>query len=112
MIGQYNNYGPVGTFLTYSGLHTFQGFMYASDFLSILIASERCICIVKSFKVDWLLNTRNIGVFISFATVILVSAHYILSERYKIACVLDTELNIVMYTCALSEFYIIKQTSC
>lgn len=90
LIGQYRNDGPIGVFMTNSGLHTFIGFSYASGFISTLIACERCLCIVKPFSVEGLLKTKTVCGLVCSATVILVSLHYILTERYKKVCVFDS----------------------
>lgn len=106
VIGQYQTDGPIGQFMTNSGLHTFLGFTFASGFISTFIACERCLCIIRPFKGERFLKTKTVCGVVCSATVFLVCLHYISTERYKMLCVFDPDLQISGYVFFPSNFYV------
>lgn len=106
IIGQHNNDGPIGTFVANNGLHTFYGFNYASAFLSSVIASDRCLCVVRPFSAQKLLSTKHLAAIVCVGTSLLVCVHYVAAERYKIICAFDPLLEMEVYQHVPSDFYI------
>lgn len=105
-MGVYVTCGPFDVFITNSGLSALYGFVYASGFLTMLIASERCVCVVTPFNVGLLLKTNTVYVIVCVTTVVVVTLHYIPSERYKVDCVYDPEIHAIVYKYFPSEFYL------
>ena len=97
--------GPLARFMVNNNLAGFYGFTWVSQFLSAIIASERCLCVLSPLRFQTLLKTRTMSVVIIVINVVVVGFYFIVATRYRIACVFDTASGTVRYTSVASEFY-------
>ena len=86
MKGRFVMDGPLTTELTNSSLGVVYGFVYASGFISTLIAVERCICITHPFTAKKILKTKVAGIIVVVSTTVLVGVHSLVSSKYRILC--------------------------
>ncbi|KAK7493508.1 hypothetical protein BaRGS_00015219, partial [Batillaria attramentaria] len=84
--------GEAYFFITYfTGL---TGFTLVSMFLSAVIASERCLCVVSPFKAKQVLSTCTMAVFIVIVSAVLLGGMLaIAGPKHTIACVFDPATN-------------------
>ncbi|XP_070194100.1 probable G-protein coupled receptor frpr-1 [Littorina saxatilis] len=96
---------PILSAVTNNGGATLYSFTYVSGFVSTLIACERCLCITFPFKAKRLLRTSTAGVVVLFATVVLFSLHYFISEKYKLRCEYVPSIRASVPVYFASQFY-------
>ncbi|PVD26180.1 hypothetical protein C0Q70_13849 [Pomacea canaliculata] len=70
------------------------GFLWASMFVSTIIACERCFCVVSPFKAQRYIKTSTTAVIITVATVVLVGVFSaIVGPKHKAVTVYDLATN-------------------
>lgn len=72
--------------MPFSGL---AGFIYVSSFLSMVIAVERCFCVLNPFKAQGILRSRTMAIIIVVVAVIIVGVHFILAAQWRIICIFN-----------------------
>ncbi|PVD19265.1 hypothetical protein C0Q70_19751 [Pomacea canaliculata] len=71
------------------------GAVWASQFLSAVIASERCFCVVSPFHAKRLLKTSTMAAIIVVCSVILIGGMMtVLVSKFTIGCWFDPETNL------------------
>ena len=98
-------FGPVMRFLVNNSLVGFIGFSFVSQILSAIIASERCLCVICPLRSQTLLKTRTMAGIIAMVYVVVVGLYFLVTSRYRIACIFDVSSGSVMYTAVAGEFY-------
>ena len=71
-------FGPIFQFIIIYKLAGLHGFCWASQFLSALIACERCLCVMNPIKAKVILPTRSMAVLITSAIAVIVGFHFII----------------------------------
>nr|KAG5702790.1 hypothetical protein BaRGS_001872 [Batillaria attramentaria] len=85
------------------GLH---GFAWASMFMSAIIASERCFCILFPLRSRSVLSTSTMAAMIIAAFLVLVGCYFVVAFRYDVICLFDPHTNsTTLQTVQTSEFY-------
>ena len=102
-------FGPMLRFITNNNLAGFFGFSWVSQFLSAIIATERCLCVLSPLRFQTLLQTRTMAVIITAVYLVVVGVYFIVATRYRFGCVFDPSSNTTHYTTVAGEFY--KKTS-
>ncbi|KAK7491773.1 hypothetical protein BaRGS_00017029 [Batillaria attramentaria] len=82
------------------------GFSWASGFMAMIIASERCFCVVSPFRSQRILRTRTMAVIIVAAFVILVGGFFVVGVRWSIACLFNPLTQATSYEVYPREWYI------
>ncbi|PVD19227.1 hypothetical protein C0Q70_19712 [Pomacea canaliculata] len=88
----------------------FNGFLWASQFLSAVIASERCFCVVSPFHAKRLLKTSTMAAIIVVTSAVVVAGMFtIVGLKHTIVSVFDPATNVTEYivyvTDTLSKLY-------
>ncbi|KAK7100018.1 hypothetical protein V1264_023031 [Littorina saxatilis] len=96
---------PITSAVNNNGGATLHSFTYVSGFVSTLIACERCLCITYPFKARRLLRTSTAGVVVLFATVVLFSLHYFITEKFKLRCEYVPSIRASLPVYFASQFY-------
>ena len=65
------------------------GFIYVSSFLSMVIAVERCFCVISPFRSQGILHSRTMAIIIVIATVVIVGGHFIVAAQWRVVCIFD-----------------------
>ncbi|XP_076458588.1 uncharacterized protein LOC143292287 [Babylonia areolata] len=102
-------FGPVMEFIVDHGLIGFvRGFTWISGCVSMLIASERCLCVVSPLRSQTFLKTTTTAAVLSLATVLILTGSLMIGLRWSLICVWDTATNttsIVIYTSTFFRQY-------
>ena len=97
-------FGPMMRFMVNNNLVGFFGFNFVSEFLSAIIASERCLCVLSPLRSQTLLRTRTMVVIIVVVFLVVVGFYFVMATRYRIACVFVPP-NGTTWSFVPSEFY-------
>ena len=81
------------------------GFVWASQFMSAVVASERCFCIMFPLRSKILLSTRTMAIIIVIAFVVIVGGLFVVSYRFAVFCMYDVVTSSTMLVMGTSEFY-------
>ncbi|XP_025077666.1 uncharacterized protein LOC112554214 [Pomacea canaliculata] len=93
----------LNVFLYNKGFH---GALWASQFLSAVIASERCFCVVSPFHAKRLLKTSTMAAIIVVCCVLLIGGMCtIVVSKHKSACVFDPSTKVTEQAEYITEFY-------
>ena len=98
-------FGPMMRFMVNNNLIGFMGFSFVSQVLSAIIASERCLCVVCPLRFQTLLQTRTMAVIIAGVYLVVVGPYFVVTLRYRIACVSDLSSGTVIYTPVPGKLY-------
>ena len=98
-------YGPVTRFLADNNLAGLFGFVFVSQILTAVIASERCLCVLMPLRFQTLLQTRTMAVIIVGVYVVVMGLYLFVASRYRVVCVFDPISNTVMYRSGTTDFY-------
>ncbi|PVD25879.1 hypothetical protein C0Q70_13543 [Pomacea canaliculata] len=70
------------------------GFLFASQFLSCVIACERCFCVVSPFKAQKYFKTSTMAVIISVVCFVLVAGIWVIAgNKHIVVCEFDPVTN-------------------
>nr|KAG5711228.1 hypothetical protein BaRGS_004872 [Batillaria attramentaria] len=78
---------------------------WVSQFLSAVIACERCFCVLAPLRANGVLKTRTMAVIIAVGSLLIAGAKAVSMEKHRIECVLDVEVNITRLVAMSTEFY-------
>ncbi|XP_076464569.1 galanin receptor 2a-like [Babylonia areolata] len=98
-------YGIVYAFLANHNVTGLLGFVYVSLVLSAIIASERCLCVLRPLKFQTLMRTRTMATVICVVYVLVVGLYFIVAFRMRIGCLHDPTTGVVLTTVFIGEFY-------
>ena len=90
-------YGPVLRFMFNHNLGGFHGFSWVSQILSAIIATERCLCVLKPLRFQTLLKTRTMATIIIVVYVVTVGLYFVVHMRYRVECIFDLMTGTVNY---------------
>ena len=80
--------------------------VYASGFLSTLVAFERCLCVFSPLKAKSVIQTKTTAAIIVIGHVIILIGSMVVVSRYAVVCVLDPVTGKWINSLYPSEFYI------
>ncbi|KAK7496468.1 hypothetical protein BaRGS_00012390 [Batillaria attramentaria] len=98
--------GVVMEFIVNNHILGFFGFGWASQFLSGVIAGERCLCVVWPLKSQTMLKTKTMAIVISAGVFLITTGRFIISEKYRMGCVYDERNDQQTFQFFPSEWYI------
>ncbi|XP_076468959.1 uncharacterized protein LOC143299559 [Babylonia areolata] len=93
--------GPVFEFILNHHMVGLRTFGWLSGFISVLIACERCLCVVSPLRSQTILKTKTTAVIIVMAVIPIGTGYILLGLRWSWACVLELETNAtyrILYT--------------
>ncbi|XP_076458590.1 uncharacterized protein LOC143292290 [Babylonia areolata] len=99
-------FGPAMEFIVDHGLiGVVRGFTWISGCVSMLIASERCLCVVSPLRSQTFLKTTTTAAVLSLATVLILTGAVMIGLRWSLICVWDPATNTTSTTIYTSDFY-------
>ncbi|KAL8562429.1 hypothetical protein ACOMHN_066143 [Nucella lapillus] len=98
--------GEVFKFIVRHRMVGFRGFSWVSGFLSMLIACDRCFCVLSPLRSKTVLKTRTTAFLIAGSSVLILAGFFVVCTRWDIACVYDPATNSTSTTVYGSQFYI------
>lgn len=82
------------------------GFSSTSNVLTMIVALERCLCVVSPFKSKKILKTRVMAVLILVVYVFILGSSGIFNSKFDVGTMVDVKTNLSKYYAALSPFYL------
>lgn len=82
------------------------GVFWVSTFVSMVIACERCFCVMSPLKAQRALQTKTTVVVLVLVSLAITAAYFVVGARWTVACVLDTLSNVTYLTSYPSSFYL------
>ena len=98
-------YGPFLRFMINNNLTGLYGISWVSQILSAIIATERCLCVLKPLRFQTLLRTRTMAAIIIVVYVVTLGLCFVVVMRYRIACLFDLLSGTIMYAGVTGDFY-------
>ncbi|XP_076460133.1 uncharacterized protein LOC143293111 [Babylonia areolata] len=97
--------GPVFEFIIQHKLIGLRSFTWLSGFISMLIACERCLCVVSPLRSQTILKTRTTAVLLAMGTVLIMPGSFLIGLRWGLACVFDPDTNTTSKNIYTGKFY-------
>ncbi|KAK7495261.1 hypothetical protein BaRGS_00013443 [Batillaria attramentaria] len=102
--------GPSRSFMTAMMLNNYlaclYSFSWASGFMTVVIASERCFCVVSPFRSQRILRTRTMGLIIVAAFVVIFGGFFVVGARWTIACIFSPLTQSTSYEIYPRQWYL------
>ncbi|KAL8615994.1 hypothetical protein ACOMHN_014956 [Nucella lapillus] len=99
-------YPSIVRFMANNYLLGFYGFIWVSEIISAIIASERCLCVLLPLRSQTILSTSTTTIIIVIINIIIVGLYSLVTTRYKPACAYDTVTQTNIWTVVPSQFYL------
>ncbi|KAL8562617.1 hypothetical protein ACOMHN_045881 [Nucella lapillus] len=97
--------GPVFQFIVEYKVLGFRTLTWLSGFMSMVIACERCLCVVSPLRSQTVLSTRSTGFILALATVFCLTGSLVNGMRWSLPCVYDPLTNTTSRRLLTSRFY-------
>ena len=98
--------GPVFRFVVNNHLLGFYGFNWASGFMTMVIACDRCFCVLSPLRSQTILKTKSVLVLNVFVFIVTVGFFFLVTTRWSIACIFDPRTNSSSAELYPSKFYL------
>lgn len=100
-----DKYGPFARILIENNVMGMYGLMYGSVFLTVVLACERCLCVLLPLHAKTLLKTKTMALIIAVGVCVSTLPRLFVLARYKLVCFLDSSNLMVSYVVTYSDFY-------
>ncbi|XP_076465405.1 uncharacterized protein LOC143297116 [Babylonia areolata] len=104
-INQPVKFGPVFRFIVNHRLLGLRSLTWLSGVVSMLIACERCFCVLSPLRSQTVLSTRTTGCILSFSTVFCLTGSLLNGMRWDLVCVLNPETKATSTEILTSQFF-------
>ena len=101
--------GPVLRFILDNYLSGFYGFSFASGFMTMVIACERCFCVLSPLRSRRIFKTKSTLIIILVAFFVLVGGFFVIGTRWSITCVFNPRTNSSSLELYPSQFYLLHK---
>ena len=101
--------GPLTRFFTRTHLLGLYGFYWASGFMTMVIACERCLCVVSPLRSQNILNTRSTFIITLVAFFLILGGAFVIGMRWSLTCVFDSRTNSSYLQAYPGEFYLLNR---
>ncbi|KAK7504026.1 hypothetical protein BaRGS_00004758 [Batillaria attramentaria] len=98
--------GKSSEFFIRNRLLIFFALKFASDFVTTVIACERCLCVMSPLRSKTMMETKTLAIIIVVGCVILVVGYFPVGMRWSIACIHDVATNTSATRIFPSKFYL------
>ena len=71
----------------------------------MVIAVERCFCVISPFRSQGILHSRTMAIIIVVATVVIVGGHFIVAAQWRVVCIFDPISGTSLDAVFNSQFY-------
>ena len=98
--------GVVYRFAVNNNLIGLFGFAYGMMFLSAIISTERCICILFPMRAQRCIPTKALAVVIVVSVVVLLFARFAVTAMYRVTCFYEMSMQRVSWQIYVNDYYI------
>ena len=102
--------GALLVFLLNNYFVGFYGFTWASKFVTMVIACERCFCVLSPLRSQNILQTKTTLVVILVSWFFLVGGFFLVGSRWSVACIFDPQTASTSTQLYPSKFYFRNKT--
>ncbi|PVD28459.1 hypothetical protein C0Q70_11047 [Pomacea canaliculata] len=81
---------------------------WATAFVSVVIASERCFCIYFPLRAQNFIKTKTMAIFLALSCIFITLGFYVVSEKYNMICVYDVERNVTFWQLITTTSYYVQ----
>ena len=97
--------GPIIQFILGNYLVGFYAFNSASRFMTMVIACERCFCVLSPLRSQTVLQTKTTLVILLLAFFTIVGTGFVIATRWGLNCVFNPRTNSTSFELYPSKFY-------
>ena len=97
--------GPIIQFTLGNYLVGFYAFNSASRFMTMVIACERCFCVLSPLRSQTVLQTKTTLVILLLAFFTIVGTGFVIATRWGLSCVFNPRTNSTSFELYPSKFY-------
>ena len=101
--------GPILRFMLGNHLVGFYAFNSASRFMTMVIACERCFCVVSPLRSQNVLKTKTMLVIILVAFFFILCGFFVVGSRWSVTCIFDPRTNSSFSELYPSKFYFLHK---
>ncbi|KAL8599943.1 hypothetical protein ACOMHN_050245 [Nucella lapillus] len=83
----------------------YSGSIFSSQFISAVIAGERCLCVVWPLRFNDLLKTKTIGIVLMAGVLLIFGTRFVVGMKFRMQCLIDVETGLTVYYLTSSEFH-------
>lgn len=100
----HETYGPIFQFLVNNKILIFYSTGYGSIFLSVVIALERCVCVLVPLRAKLLLTTKNMAVIIVIGVSLVNFPRLVILAKYAMVCFYDKSKQITYMGVYITDY--------
>ena len=101
--------GPIFQFVFNNYLLGFYGFYWASGFMTMVIACERCFCVLSPLRSQIVLQTKSTLIILLVAFFLIVGGFFVIGTRWNVICVFNPRTSSSSLEMYPSEFYLLHK---
>ena len=101
--------GAVARFVVNNNLIGLYGLVYGSTFLSVIISTERCICVLFPLRAQTCIPTKAIAFIIIFGVLFLLSARFAVTAMYQVTCFYEMRTQRLSWQLYVNSYYFRNQ---
>ena len=101
--------GHLVRFMLNNHIVGFYGFNWASGFMTMVIACERCFCVLSPLRSQHVLKTKTMLIIILVSFVVIVGGVFVIVLRWSITCVFNPRTNSTSPELYPSKFYLLNK---
>ena len=101
--------GPIAIFVGANYLVGLNGFIWASGFMTTVIACERCFCVVNPLRSQHILKTKSMLAIILVAFTLIIGSFFVIGTRWSLVCVFNPQTGFSAFQLYPSQFYFRNQ---
>ncbi|XP_025098549.1 uncharacterized protein LOC112566538 [Pomacea canaliculata] len=101
-------YGSTFRFAVENHFYGLYGVAWATAFVSVVIASERCFCIYFPLRAQNFIKTKTMAIFLALSCIFITLGFYVVSEKYNMICVYDVERNVTFWQLITTTSYYVQ----
>ena len=101
--------GAVARFVVNNNVIGLYGIVYGSTFLSVIISTERCICVLFPLRAQTCISTKAIAFIIIFGVLVLLSARFAVTAMYQTTCFYEMRTQRLSWQLYVNSYYFRNQ---
>lgn len=98
-------YGVIYRFMVNHNVVGLYGLTYSSSFVSVIISAERCFCVLMPLRSQRMISTKSMAAFLVSGIALTFSLRFVVTAKYKIACITDACTNKLLCHHSATEYY-------
>ncbi|KAK7479626.1 hypothetical protein BaRGS_00029175 [Batillaria attramentaria] len=97
---------PIIVYLSQVNFHGLFGLLWASHFMSAIIACERCYCVVSPLRAQNVMKTRTTAMIVAIVCPVITGGFFFCSTKWASRCIYDPVLNTTSQEFYPLDFYL------